>query len=256
MRSKNRFQTDYSAQYEHEVDQDENRVVKAVKVLKVLESHTNLDGMRVLEIGCFTGKFSEVFSEKVLVFVGIDLDSNAVRIATRRNLHKNVTFEVQNCENLTFDDSSFDIVLCNHIYEHTPNPDQMMKEIDRVLTKGGLCYFAAGNKFQVMEPHHRILLLSWWPKPLANLILSLRKRELVTYHENHLSYRKILKLISSFEVQNMTGVLLSNPEKYGFETEVPPNSIRWLLGGLSYKYLHFLFPTFIFVLKKNSTTFK
>jgi ubiquinone/menaquinone biosynthesis C-methylase UbiE len=236
--------------------EDQNRIAKASKVLKILESQVSLKDGRVLEIGCFTGRFSEVFSGKVSSFVGIDIDSNAVTIAKKRNLSKNVRFEMQNCEDMTFSDSSFEIVICNHIYEHTPNPAQMLAEINRVLTPNGICYFSAGNRFQIMEPHHRIWFLSWWPKIISSLILSIKKHRWVKYHENHLSHRELMQLISKFEVRNMTGELLLNPEKYGFETELPPNSFRQFLGKLSYKYLLFFFPTFIFILKKNSTVFR
>jgi len=38
---------------------------------------------------------------------------------------------------LPFDDDSFDVVLCNHVLEHIPDDTQAMKEIFRILKKGG-----------------------------------------------------------------------------------------------------------------------
>ena len=40
-------------------------------------------------------------------------------------------------QNLSFDDSSFDIVICNHVLEHVFNERKAMTEIYRVLRKGG-----------------------------------------------------------------------------------------------------------------------
>jgi SAM-dependent methyltransferase len=42
-----------------------------------------------------------------------------------------------NVEQMTFGDSEFDIVLCNHVLEHVENDDKALKEIFRVLKKGG-----------------------------------------------------------------------------------------------------------------------
>jgi len=35
--------------------------------------------------------------------------------------------------------------VCNHIYEHVPDADQMMGEIYRVLRQEGFCYFFSGE---------------------------------------------------------------------------------------------------------------
>lgn len=39
--------------------------------------------------------------------------------------------------NLPFEDSSFDVILCNHVLEHIPDDTQAMKELFRVLRPGG-----------------------------------------------------------------------------------------------------------------------
>ncbi len=38
---------------------------------------------------------------------------------------------------LPFDDASFDLVLCNHVLEHVPDDTQAMRELQRVLKRGG-----------------------------------------------------------------------------------------------------------------------
>ena len=39
--------------------------------------------------------------------------------------------------NLPFEDSSFDVILCNHVLEHIPNDTKAMQELYRILKKGG-----------------------------------------------------------------------------------------------------------------------
>ncbi len=43
--------------------------------------------------------------------------------------------------NLPFKDNEFDVILCNHVLEHIPDDTQAMKELYRVLKKGGMGIF-------------------------------------------------------------------------------------------------------------------
>ena len=38
---------------------------------------------------------------------------------------------------LPFEDESFDVILCNHVLEHIPNDEKALKELYRILKKGG-----------------------------------------------------------------------------------------------------------------------
>ena len=44
-------------------------------------------------------------------------------------------------EQLPFEDSSFDIVLCDNVVDHAESPSRILAEIARVLAPGGLLYF-------------------------------------------------------------------------------------------------------------------
>ncbi len=44
-------------------------------------------------------------------------------------------------ESLPFEDSSFDIVLCDNVVDHAESPRKIVEEISRVLRPGGLLYF-------------------------------------------------------------------------------------------------------------------
>lgn len=77
---------------------------------------------------------------------------------------------------LPLPDASFDAVLCNHLYEHVPDRPRLFREIGRILRPGGSVYVAAGNRWAVVEPHYRLPLLSWLPRPLADRYLRLTGR--------------------------------------------------------------------------------
>ena len=48
-----------------------------------------------------------------------------------------VDFPKENIQELSFDDSSFDLVLSNHVLEHVPDDQQALTELSRVLILGG-----------------------------------------------------------------------------------------------------------------------
>jgi phosphatidylethanolamine/phosphatidyl-N-methylethanolamine N-methyltransferase len=49
-----------------------------------------------------------------------------------------VVCEVQNAEDLTYDDDSFDRVIVTCLLHHVDKPEKVMKEIQRVLKPGGI----------------------------------------------------------------------------------------------------------------------
>ena len=70
---------------------------------------------------CFLSRFKKL---NHLKYISTDLSSPIVDIQA-------------NIKNLPFEDNSFDIVLCNHVLEHIDDDRQALKEIHRVLRKGG-----------------------------------------------------------------------------------------------------------------------
>ena len=67
----------------------------------------------------------------------------------------------------------FDVITCSHIYEHVPNAHLLIDEIYELLKPGGVCYFAAGNKYKVIEGHYKIPFLSYFPKKISNFYLKI-----------------------------------------------------------------------------------
>jgi len=73
-------------------------------------------------------------------------------------------------------DGSLDFVLLNHLYEHVDDVGALFRETHRVLRPGGRAYVTAGNRLAVVEPHYRLPLLSWLPRPAASAYLRLSGR--------------------------------------------------------------------------------
>jgi len=111
--------------------------------------------------------------------IGIEIDQEAIQYAQQHSLSTRVHFLTADSMALPFHDNSVDVIVCNHIYEHVPDADQMMGEIYRVLKQEGFCYFSAGNKYMIIEGHYGLPFLSWIPKPLAHLYLRMTERAII-----------------------------------------------------------------------------
>ncbi len=119
----------------------------------------HLTRRRLLDIGCGTGK-STIFMKNALSFhrvYGVDIDDDYVT-AARANGVEALLCNVDQ-QNLPFEDRYFDAVFAGEVIEHVLNPDHLLQEIRRVLSKGGLLVVTTPN---LASWFNRILLLFGW----------------------------------------------------------------------------------------------
>ena len=225
-----------------------NRTRKAEKIIAVLEQEGVWlkSKLRILDIGCSYGFILQHLSRYSDYCVGIDMEE---KILPKPD--KNVSCLCADGEQLPIATASFDVVICNHVYEHTDNPVRLMEEIYRVLKPDGLCYFAGPNKYAILEPHYRLPFLSWLSTSFANKYLRITGKG--NYYEvRPKSYKGILLLIDRFELKNYTREIIANPVHYKVVDILKPGSISQYLALLVLKFCHFVFPIFVLVLKKRT----
>lgn len=204
----------------------------------------------VLNLGCSTGIIDEHMATYVRSIVGADIDEPAIRTAQGRGLPSNVSFIVADAMALALPDESFDIVICSQVYEHVPDSDRLMAEIRRVLRPGGVCYFAATNRWSLIEQHYKLPFLSWLPRPMANQYVRLLGRS-DAYYETHLGVSGLRRLAQGLRIEDWTGRILDRPERYGAGYLFPGRASRTIARGLL-KLAYPLFPGFIWLLWKPS----
>lgn len=245
----NNYQTNYS-DLNPSLYNDPIRIVKAQKIVTIIKdfSKSDLNLYKCLEVGCSTGKNTNYLANFFQECIGIDIDEKAVKFGNL-NRKDNVYFLIGDGMQLPFENNFFDVVICNHIYEHVPDSQKLMEEIFRVLKPGGFCYFSAGNKFSIMEGHYKLPFLSWLPKSVANKYLQFTKKGEI-YYENHLSYFQLKWLIKKFTVMNYTIKILKNPKRFGAEDMIRSNSIICKIPEVILNGILLLIPTYIFILTK------
>lgn len=124
--------------------QEKNRVIKAKKIVKIIEKFLNdnklkvLETMRALDVGCSVGHITAYMASYVYEMIGTDIDEFAIEEAKKQHGSvANLQYLVADSMALPFEDNTFDLVICTQVYEHVPDSRQLMREIRRVLIQGG-----------------------------------------------------------------------------------------------------------------------
>jgi len=228
-----------------------DRARRAQRVLRLLDDFgTCADQQtRLLDIGCRQGGMSAVFASRAGEVFGVDIDAAAVAHAKRRSAGtRNLHFVAADAMQLPFPDLSFDIIVCNHVYEHVNDAQALMGEIHRVLRETGVCYFAGGHSLQLIEPHHRLPLLSWLPRPLASLVVRATGKG-SAYAETFLAPWRMKSLFRRFSRADwLTGAVIRDAARYELLPTRRP--LLELLLKRTPAWTSWLAPTYLWLLRK------
>lgn len=231
------------------------RYTKANKIRSVIgdyckKKRRDSKKLTLLDVGCSGGYVIKTLSPLFKNLIGIDIDTQALKFARIHSNAKKARFIKGDGLNIPFTQKSFDVVICNHIYEHVPDARRLFSEIERVLKPGGFCLLAAGNKLTLKEGHYKLYFLSWLPKPLAHLYLKITKKGNF-YYENHLTLWQLKSLLKNFVITDYTIPIIKNPKKFDAEDLIKENSIVKKLPVSLLKVLYWLIPTYILILSKK-----
>lgn len=227
------------------------RVRKADKILRILEDQGIRAGeARLLEMGCGAGFMTRRFAEFAHEVVAVDIDQRALAIARAQNSGQNVAYALMDAQRLALPDESFDVIVCNHVYEHVPDARRLMDEVRRLLRPAGCCYFGAGNRLALMEPHYRLPLLSVVPKGIAHPYLRWF-RSVDRYYETHRTYWGLRDLVADFQVTDYTLRVIADPARFAADDLLRPASLRrWAIERFV-KHCYWLCPTYLWVLRRR-----
>ena len=124
-------------------------------------------GGRLLDIGAGRGEFVSVAKEEGWEPVGIEPSESFASFAENLAGVPMYRTELRDCN---FPGSSFDVVILGAVLEHLYNPDETVKEIARILKRGGLLfvdvpneeglYFRVGNLYQKIRGREWVVNLA------------------------------------------------------------------------------------------------
>jgi SAM-dependent methyltransferase len=214
-------QVAYSEQQALMLDETSRRR-KAGKIASVLEhflGRDSLAGLRLLDIGCSGGIVASELYKRGATVIGADIDVPGLAKAQAR-YGDSISFLCSDAEQLPIGTGTVDVVVLNHIYEHVVDPAALAAEVARVLAPSGVAYLGLGNRLGVMEPHYRLPLLSWLPRPLAHRYVRALGRA-GNYHERFLTRRGLRRLFGALDLWDYTLPVLAAPQRFGADAEVP-----------------------------------
>jgi ubiquinone/menaquinone biosynthesis C-methylase UbiE len=116
-------------------------------------------GAGLLEIGCGMGTDLLQLARRDLQVTGIDLTEEGINLARQRFELYDLPAElkVDDAENLSFADNTFDVVYSFGVLHHTPDTQKSIDEVHRVLKPGGLAVIMLYHRKSYNYLIHRLL---------------------------------------------------------------------------------------------------
>ncbi|MEM4781057.1 MAG: methyltransferase domain-containing protein [Halalkalicoccus sp.] len=144
MKGKEWYQTaEVAEEYEDKRFSRGGRLIDRREKTAVSSALGELEGKRVLEIACGTGRFTVMLAARGADVVGLDISkamlSQGREKARAAGLSERTEFVRGDAARLPFPDDHFDAVLAMRFFHLIPNPDRYLEEIRRV-TSGRLVF--------------------------------------------------------------------------------------------------------------------
>jgi SAM-dependent methyltransferase len=118
---------------------------------------------RLLEVGSGIGVDSIQLARCGFDVTAIDLTENAIAVARKFAERRGVKidFRLGNAERLDFPDESFDAIYSFGVLHHTPDIEQAVSEVRRVLRPGGTAYVMLYHRDSLVNLTHKVLRLPY-----------------------------------------------------------------------------------------------
>lgn len=206
--------------------------------------------IKLLEIGTGSGGIAHYFATQT----SGQYQVSAVDVKDSRIIFEGYNFYLVNDINLPFADHSFDLVISNHVIEHVGKKDNQslhLQEIYRVLKPSGMAYLAVPNRWMLIEPHYKLIFLSWLPKSYRNSYLRWR-RGVDFYDCEPLELKELEAMLSKqkfkYSNKSVDALFLT------IDLEMKGKTTAFLLRLIP-AWIYFLFrsviPTLIFTFRKS-----
>lgn len=167
----NNLETSSNARSPHAILDMKSRQLKAQKIEILLSFFEERKSYKLLEVGTGSGWIAHYFA----MHKKFNIDVDAVDVTDNRIVKDGYHFQQVNGCLLPYESNAFDIVISNHVIEHVGSKQEQLdhlSEIKRVVKAGGYIYLAVPNRWMLVEPHYKLIFLSWLPRRYRSQYLS------------------------------------------------------------------------------------
>lgn len=155
-------QLPHATRQPHAVLDIPSRQWKAIKIERLLRLDDQPGRLRMLEIGTGSGGIANYFG----IHPSGRFEVDAVDVVDNRLVSAGFRYQTIAGTALPFAGEIFDVVISNHVIEHVGEREAQLAhlaELHRVLRPDGTGYLAVPNRWMLVEPHYRLVFLSWLP---------------------------------------------------------------------------------------------
>lgn len=193
---------------------------------KYMASRIDTTGLsNVLELACGTGRVTQYIHEALPAYVDFfatDISGDMLDIAKRRLGNDGIHYKTEDIQHLSFDDHTFDLVICQFGMMFLADRQKGFNEIARVLKPGGK------------------LMCSTWNDALHNPLFGLLVNDLMLPYFADEDTTRLFVPFSMYDKQQ----LVSWARNAGFQDVIietvglisPPVSVEHLATGFYYKH--------------------
>ena len=117
--------------------------------LHYIDERTQLDGKKVLDVGCGGGILSESMARRGASVTAIDMGKAPLSVARLHAMESELDIDYQQItvEQLAEDmPESFDVVTCMEMMEHVPDPASVINACKKLVKPGGSVFFSTINR--------------------------------------------------------------------------------------------------------------
>ncbi len=122
------------------------------KKVDYLAQYEKNEPSHLLDLGCGDGYTAHFVHEQFPLWQinGIEVSGESIIECKQKNIPQ-ASFQVYDGTTIPFDDNSFDVVFISCIFHHVPanEHEALLKEVQRVLKKGGRLYLFEHNPFNI-----------------------------------------------------------------------------------------------------------
>jgi ubiquinone/menaquinone biosynthesis C-methylase UbiE len=122
------------------------------RIRYILKSIDNIKNAKILDVGCGKGGMVRILSKLGAQVHGIDISKELLKEAKKIPL---ATIKIGSATDIPYPDDTFDYVISNEVIEHVPSTEKAIKEMSRVVKKGGKIILIDKNRWSL---HHRLVL--------------------------------------------------------------------------------------------------
>ncbi len=114
-----------------------------------ISSKINLEGKKVLDVGCGGGLLAEALYDLGAEVEGIDAAGPGIEVAKihATDQNKEINYSTAQAEDFCKDkEKYYDVVTCLEVLEHVPSPASLVEACTKMLKKDGLLFLSTINR--------------------------------------------------------------------------------------------------------------